>query len=191
MSGRLSEGLDLGLTKEKPDRHPQNQEKASKRQINGSESKNQQGEIVICEGLPVRFGSITEDEPYLPCVNPMNGRVEYLKRENGRNVQHICDIEVFKRSFPGWYRKIQEQMLALCDTVKSHPWPLLTCLGVAESNVGDFGISITANLTELDFQNRPTFSTPSPDIIGGELPTYNGSMPSNLSVVATEATPGD
>lgn len=103
----------------KPDKHPQSQEKALRRQINGSESKNQQGEIVICEGLPVRFGSITEDEPYLPCVNPMNGRVEYLKRENGRNVQHICDIEVFKRSFPGWYRKIQEQMLALCDTVKS------------------------------------------------------------------------
>lgn len=104
----------------KPDKHPQNQEKASRRQINGSGGQNQQGEITMYEGLPVRLGSIAEDKPYLPCVNPTNGRVEYLKRENGRNVQHICDIEVFKRSFPGWYRKIQEQMLALCDTVKSH-----------------------------------------------------------------------
>lgn len=38
------------------------------------------------EGLPVRFGGIAEDKPYLPCVNPSNGRVKYLKRENGRNV---------------------------------------------------------------------------------------------------------
>lgn len=100
----------------KPDRYPQNQEKALRRQINGSESQNQQGEITMYEGLPVRLGSIAEDKPYLPCVNPANGRVEYLKREHGRNVQHICDIGVFKRSFPGWYRRIQEQ--CWCDEVK-------------------------------------------------------------------------
>ncbi len=93
----------------KPDKHPQNPEKALTGRINGSESQNQQGEITMYEGLPVRFGGIAEDKPYLPCVNPMNGRVEYLKRENGHNIQHICDIEVFKRSFPGWYRRIQEQ----------------------------------------------------------------------------------
>ena len=104
----------------KPDKHPQNQEKALRGQINGSGRQNEQGEVVLYEGLPVRFGSITEDKPYLPCVNPTNSRVEYLKCENGRNVQHICDIEVFKRSFPGWYRRIQEQMLTLYDTVKSH-----------------------------------------------------------------------
>ncbi len=65
--------------------------------------------MVLYEGLPVRFGSITEDKSYLPCVNSVIGRVEYLKCENGRNVQHICNVEVFKRSFPGWYRRIQEQ----------------------------------------------------------------------------------
>ncbi len=93
----------------KPNKHPQNQEKALREQISGSEGRSEQGEMVMYEGLPMRFGGIAEDKPYLPCVNPSNGRVEYLKRENGRNVQHICDIEVFKRSFPGWYRKIQEQ----------------------------------------------------------------------------------
>ena len=93
----------------KPDKHPRNQEQALRRQINGSRGQNQQDKMVMYEGLPVRFGSIAEDKPYLPCVNPSNGRGEYLKRENSRNVQHICDIEVFKRSFPGWYRKIQEQ----------------------------------------------------------------------------------
>lgn len=91
----------------KPDKHLSNQEKALRGQINGSGGQDKQGEMVMYEGLPVRFGNITEDKPYLPCVNPMSGRVEYLKRENGRNVQHICDIEVFKRSFPGWYRKIR------------------------------------------------------------------------------------
>lgn len=93
----------------KPNKHPQNQEKALREQISDSEGRSEQGEMVMYEGLPMRFGGIAEDKPYLPCVNPSNGRVEYLKRENGRNVQHICDIEVFKRSFPGWYRKIQEQ----------------------------------------------------------------------------------
>lgn len=93
----------------KPDKYPQNQEKASRQQINGSEGQYKQDEMVLYEGLPVRSGSIVKDRPYIPCVNPSNGRVEYLKRENGRNVQHICDIEVFKHSFPGWYRRIQEQ----------------------------------------------------------------------------------
>ena len=136
----------------KPDKHPQNQEKA----LGG---QNQQGEMAMYEGLPVRFGCIAEDKPYLPCVNPTNGRVEYLKRKNGYDVQHICDIEVFKRSFPGWYRRIQEQMLALCDKVKSHSWPLLSCLGMEKSNVGDSKTSITANLTQLRVLNRQTFST--------------------------------
>lgn len=93
----------------KPGKHPQNKKKALRRQINGSGEQNQQGVVVLYEGLPVRFGSIVEDKPYIPCVNPANGRVEYLKRENGRDVQHICDIEVFKHSFPGWYLRIQEQ----------------------------------------------------------------------------------
>ena len=93
----------------KPGKHPQNKKKALRRQINGSGEQNQQGVVVLYEGLPVRFGSIVEDKPYIPCVNPANGRVEYLKRETGRDVQHICDIEVFKHSFPGWYLRIQEQ----------------------------------------------------------------------------------
>lgn len=93
----------------KLDKYPQNQEKASRGQISGSERQYKQGEMVLYEGLPVRFGGIAEDKPYTPCVNPSSGRVEYLKRESGHSVQHICDIEVFKRSFPGWYRRIQEQ----------------------------------------------------------------------------------
>lgn len=70
----------------KPNKHPQNQEKALREQISGSEGRSEQGEMVMYEGLPMRFGGIAEDKPYLPCVNPSNGRVEYLKRENGRNV---------------------------------------------------------------------------------------------------------
>lgn len=93
----------------KPDKHPQSQEKALRGAVNGSEGQSSEGEMVMYEGLPVRFGSIVDDKPYLPCVNLANGRVEYLRRENGRNVQHICDIEVFKRSFPGWYKRVQEQ----------------------------------------------------------------------------------
>ena len=93
----------------KPGKHPPSQEKSLRGATDGSEKQSSEGEIVLYEGLPVRFGSITEDKPYLPCVNPSNGRVEYLKRENGRNIQHICDIEVFKRSHPGWYRQIQKQ----------------------------------------------------------------------------------
>lgn len=107
MAEKPSGRLDLELTRENP-KYPRIQEKASGGQINGSEGQYKQGEIVLYEGLPVRLGNITEDKPYLPCVNPSSGRVEYLKRENGHSVQHICDIEVFKRSFPGWYRRIQE-----------------------------------------------------------------------------------
>lgn len=79
----------------KPDKYPQSKEKALRGQINGSEGQYKQSEMALYEGLPVRFGSIAEDKPYLPCVNPNNGRMEYLKRENGRSVQHTCDIEVF------------------------------------------------------------------------------------------------
>lgn len=50
-------------------------------------------------------------------------------------------------------------MLVWRDEVKTHFLPLLTCLEVAKSNVGDFKTSFTANLIELDFQNRQTFST--------------------------------
>ena len=85
MTGRLSKGLDSGFTRENL-KHPQSKEKALRRQINGFGGQNQQSEVVMYEGLPVRFGGIAEDKPYLPCVNPSNGRVKYLKRENGRNV---------------------------------------------------------------------------------------------------------
>ena len=90
---------------------PQKDQKALTGQIQGSDGyiTSKVGYTQFYEGLPVRFGSITEDKPYTPCVNPANGRVEYLKRENGYNVQHVCNVEVFKRSFPGWYRRIQEQ----------------------------------------------------------------------------------
>lgn len=61
------------------------------------------------EGLPVRFGSITDDKPYQPCINAYNGRVEYLKWERGRNVLHTCSPDVFRRSHPAWYRQMAEQ----------------------------------------------------------------------------------
>lgn len=101
---------------------PQKGQKVITGQIRGSDG-HITSEVVdtqFYEGLPVRLGSIAEDKPYTPCVNPSNGRVEYLKRENGYNVQHVCNIEVFKRSFPGWYRKIQEQYRHPRDAVRLH-----------------------------------------------------------------------
>ena len=56
----------------KPDKHPQNQAKALGGATNSSEGQNSEGEIVLYEGLPLRFGSITEDKPYIPCVNPVS-----------------------------------------------------------------------------------------------------------------------
>lgn len=95
----------------KTHKYPQKDQKALTGQIRGPDGHitNESEDTKFYEGLPVRFGSIAEDKPYTPCVNPSNGRVEYIKRENGYNVQHTCDISVFKRSFPGWYRKIQGQ----------------------------------------------------------------------------------
>ena len=95
----------------KKHKYPQKAQKALIGQIRGPD-----GHIAcetigaqLYEGLPVRFGSITEDKPYIPCVNPNNGRIEYIRCENGYNVQHACNIDVFKHSFPGWYQKIQER----------------------------------------------------------------------------------
>lgn len=56
MAGRLSKGLDSGFTRENLIKHPQSKEKALRRQINGFGGQNQQSEIVMYEGLPVRFG---------------------------------------------------------------------------------------------------------------------------------------
>ena len=95
----------------KTHKYPQKDQKAITGQIRGSEGYiiSEVVDTQFYEGLPVRFGSIVGDKPCIPCVNPNIGRVEYIKRENGYNVQHTCDVSVFKRSFPGWYRKIQGQ----------------------------------------------------------------------------------
>ena len=105
----------------KAHKHSQKGQSALTGQIRGSGDyiASEAVDVQFYKGLPVRFGSITEDKSYLPCVNPNNSKVEYLKCEGGHNVQHVCHIEIFKRSFPGWYKRIQEQYQHP-NTVESH-----------------------------------------------------------------------
>ena len=44
------------------------------------------GKPLTYEGLRIRYGSIADDEPLMPCINPSNGFVEYLKRQSGNYV---------------------------------------------------------------------------------------------------------
>lgn len=60
----------------------------------------------LYQGLKIRSGSISEEEPFTPCINPDTGMVEYFKRQGGVNVKHVCRIDAFRRSNPGWYRKL-------------------------------------------------------------------------------------
>lgn len=60
----------------------------------------------LYKGLRIRSGGISEDKPFTPCVNPRTGMVEYLKRQNGVNVKHVCSIDAFRRGNPGWYQKL-------------------------------------------------------------------------------------
>lgn len=71
------------------------------------------GKPLVYEGLRIRYGSITEDEPLTPCINPSNGFVEYLKRQGGRYVQFSCSLDAFKRGNPAWYRRLVQENVAL------------------------------------------------------------------------------
>ena len=67
------------------------------------------GKPLVYEGLRIRYGSIADDEPLTPCINPSNGFVEYLKRQGGRYVQFSCSLDAFRRGHPAWYRELVEQ----------------------------------------------------------------------------------
>lgn len=71
------------------------------------------GKPLVYEGLRIRYGSIADDEPLTPCVNPSNGFVEYLKRQGGRYVQFSCSLDAFRKGHPAWYRELAEQNSAL------------------------------------------------------------------------------
>lgn len=71
------------------------------------------GKPLVYEGLRIRYGSIAEDEPLTPCINPSNGFVEYLKRQGGRYVQFSCSPDAFKRGNPAWYRRLMQENVAL------------------------------------------------------------------------------
>lgn len=67
----------------------------------------------LYKGLKVRSGSISEEEPFTPCVNPKNGMVEYFQRQNGVNVKHVCTVDAFRRGNPGRYQKLVSSNLRL------------------------------------------------------------------------------
>ena len=67
------------------------------------------GKPLVYEGLRIRYGSIADDEPLTPCINPSNGFIEYLKRQGGRYVQFSCSLDAFRRSHPAWYRELVER----------------------------------------------------------------------------------
>ena len=66
------------------------------------------GRPVYYEGFRIRYGSIEEDRPFEPCIDPASGRVKYLKRQGGRYVQFCLTVDAFRRSHPDWYRKLVE-----------------------------------------------------------------------------------
>ena len=67
------------------------------------------GKLLTYEGLRIRYGSIAEDEPLVPCVNPSNGFVEYLKRQGGRYIQFSCLLDVFRKNNLVWYRRLVDE----------------------------------------------------------------------------------
>lgn len=67
------------------------------------------GKPLVYEGLRIRYGSLADDKPLTPCINPSNGFVEYLKQQGGRYVQFSCSLDAFKRSNPAWYRRLIQE----------------------------------------------------------------------------------
>lgn len=64
------------------------------------------GKPLVYEGLRIRYSSIADDEPLMPCINPSNGFVEYLKQQGGRYIQFSCSLDAFRRGHPAWYREL-------------------------------------------------------------------------------------
>ena len=97
----------IRVYKRKTDKLPSLVEKPLKSGLNASQSHScVVNKPQLYEGLKVRFGSIADDEPYTPCVNPKNGMVEYLKRQDGRDMEYFCTIDAFKKGNPAWYQKL-------------------------------------------------------------------------------------
>lgn len=67
------------------------------------------GKPLVYEGLRIRYGSLADDEPLTPCINPSNGFVEYLKRQGERYVQFSCSLDAFRKSNPAWYRRLVQE----------------------------------------------------------------------------------
>lgn len=64
------------------------------------------GKPLTYEGLRIRYGEITDDEPLTPCINPGNGFVEYLKRQGNSYVHFSCSLDAFRKGNPAWYRRL-------------------------------------------------------------------------------------
>ena len=70
------------------------------------------GKPLVYEGLRIRYGSITEDEPLMPCINSSKGFVEYLKRQGGHYIYFLSTRRVQER-YPVWYNKLVQENSAL------------------------------------------------------------------------------
>ena len=67
------------------------------------------GKPLVYEGLRIRYGNIADDKPFIPCINPNNGFVEYLKRQGGRYIQFSCSLDAFRKRNLVWYRRLADE----------------------------------------------------------------------------------
>ena len=67
------------------------------------------GKPLVYEGLRIRYGGITDDKPFTPCINPTNGFVEYLKQQGGRCIQFSCSLDAFRKNNLVWYRRLVDE----------------------------------------------------------------------------------
>ena len=106
----------IRVYKRKADKLSSSAEKPLESGLNASQSHSSTvDKPQLCEGLRVRHGSIVDDEPYTPCVNPKNGMVEYLKRQNGRDMEFFCTIDAFRRGNPAWYQRLVAENSTLAN----------------------------------------------------------------------------
>ena len=104
----------IRVYKRKTNKQPSSAQKPFKSGLNTSQSQSSSEDTPqLIEGLVVRSGSIVDDRPYTPCINPNNGMVEYLKRQNGTEIKHFCTIEAFRKGNPGWYQRLVAENLHL------------------------------------------------------------------------------
>ena len=55
------------------------------------------GRPVYYEGFRIRYGSIDEDRPFEPCIDPGSGRMKYLKRQGNCYIQFCLTVDAFRR----------------------------------------------------------------------------------------------